>query len=76
MAVGYVAIFPSIVSYLCFNRGVELVGANRAGMFIHLLPVFGSVMAIVFLGEALQWYHAGGIVLIASGIFMATRRGR
>lgn len=76
MAISYVSIFPSIVSYLCFNRGVELVGANRAGMFIHLIPVFGSVMAIVFLGESLQWFHAAGILLIASGIYMATRRGR
>ncbi len=73
LAIGYVAVFPSIVSYLCFNRGVQLVGANRAGMFIHLIPVFGSVMAIVFLGEALQWFHLVGILLIASGIWMATR---
>ena len=73
MAVSYVSVFPSIVSYLCFNRGVELVGANRAGMFIHLIPVFGSVMAIAFLGESLQWFHLLGILLIASGIYMATR---
>ncbi len=73
LAIGYVAVFPSIVSYLCFNRGVELVGANRAGMFIHLIPVFGSVMAIAFLGESLQWFHLVGILLIAAGIFMATR---
>jgi drug/metabolite transporter (DMT)-like permease len=76
MAIGYVAVFPSIISYLCFNRGVELVGANRAGMFIHLLPVFGSIMAIIFLGESLQWFHGGGILLIATGIFMATRSPR
>ncbi len=73
LAIGYVAVFPSIVSYLCFNRGVQLVGANRAGMFIHLIPVFGSIMAIVFLDEALQWFHLAGILLIASGISMATR---
>lgn len=73
MAISYVSIFPSIVSYLCFNRGVELVGANRAGMFIHLIPVFGSVMAIFFLHESLQWFHLLGILLIASGIYMATR---
>jgi drug/metabolite transporter (DMT)-like permease len=76
MAISYVAVFPSIVSYLCFNRGVELVGANKAGMFIHLIPVFGSVMAIVFLGESLQWFHIVGILLIAAGISMATRLGR
>ncbi len=74
LAIGYVAIFPSIIAYLCFNRGVELVGANRAGLFIHLMPVFGSLMAILFLGEAFRWYHAAGIPLIAAGIFLATRR--
>ena len=75
LVIGYVAIFPSIVSYLCFNRGVELIGANRAGLFIHLMPVFGSLMAIVFLGEKFYWFHAMGIALIAVGIYLATRQG-
>ncbi|HEU0084504.1 MAG TPA: DMT family transporter, partial [Bradyrhizobium sp.] len=47
----YVAVFPSTLAYLCFNRGVQLIGANRAAPFFHLVPVFGSVMAIFFLGE-------------------------
>ncbi len=72
VSIAYVAIFPSIVSFLCFNRGVELVGANRAGMFIHLMPVFGSSMAILFLGESLRWFHGVGILLIGGGIFMTT----
>ena len=76
LVVGYVSIFPSILSYLCFNRGVELLGANRAGLFIHLMPVFGSLMAIVFLGESFLWYHALGITLIAIGIYLATRHSR
>ena len=42
LVIGYVALFPSIVSYLCYNRGVELIGANRAGLFIHLMPAFGT----------------------------------
>ena len=74
LVLGYVMVFPSIVSYLCFNRGVELVGANRAGLFIHLMPVFGGLMAIVFLGEVFGWYHGVGIVLIALGIYLATRK--
>ena len=74
MVVGYVMVFPSIVSYLCYNRGVELVGANRAGLFIHLMPVFGSLMAVFFLGEAFCWYHGLGILLIAAGIYLATRK--
>lgn len=73
LTVGYVAIFPSILAYLFYNRGVELAGANRAGLFVHLMPVFGSLMAILFLGESLQWFHAAGILLILLGILLATR---
>jgi len=73
LVIGYVMVFPSIVSYLCYNRGVELVGANRAGLFIHLMPVFGSVMAVVFLGETFRWYHGTGVLLIGTGIYLATR---
>jgi drug/metabolite transporter (DMT)-like permease len=74
LAVGYVAIFPSIVAYLCYNRGVELLGANWAGLFIHLMPVFGSLMAIVFLGETFRWFHGLGFVLIITGIVFTTHR--
>lgn len=74
MVIGYVMVFPSIVSYLCYNRGVEVVGANRAGLFIHLMPVFGSTMAVLFLGESFSWYHAAGIMFIGAGIFLATRK--
>ncbi|WP_298368448.1 EamA family transporter [Azospirillum sp.] len=74
LAVGYVALFPSIVAYLCFNRVVELVGANTAGLAIHLVPVFGSLLAVLFLGEQPHLYHGVGIALIATGIALATRR--
>jgi drug/metabolite transporter (DMT)-like permease len=76
LAVGYVALFPSIVAYLCFNRVVELVGANTAGLAIHLVPVFGSLLAVLFLGEQPHLYHGVGIALIATGIALATRRRR
>lgn len=72
-ALVYVAIFPSIVAYLCYNRGVEVVGANRAGLFIHLMPIFGSLLAIILLNETMRWYHGVGITLIAAGILLATR---
>jgi drug/metabolite transporter (DMT)-like permease len=67
----YVIVFPSILAYICFNRGVELIGANRAGPFFHLIPVFGSAIAILFLGERPQLFHALGYALIVSGIFVA-----
>ena len=73
ISVGYVAIFPSILAYFCFNRGVELLGANQAGLSIHLMPVFGSILAIIFLDERFKTFHAVGIVLILSGIVLATQ---
>ena len=69
----YVAIFPSILAYLCFNRGVALIGANRAGPFFHLIPLFGVVLAIVFLGERFATYHLIGAILIIGGVFVAGR---
>ena len=72
----YVVIFPSILSYFCFNRGVELIGANRAGQFFHLIPVFGSAIAIIFLGERPQWFHGVGYALIITGIVTAQRGAR
>lgn len=73
-ALAYVAIFPSILSYLCFNRGVMLVGTNRAAPFFHLIPVFGSVMAIGFLGEKFQLFHLAGYMLVITGVVIAARR--
>ncbi|ADO43438.1 DMT family transporter [Ketogulonicigenium vulgare] len=75
-ALAYLVIFPSFLSYLCFNRGVELLGAGRAGLFIHLLPVFGSALAVIFLGERFESFHLIGAVLIGVGLLVAARRGR
>ena len=74
LAIGYTVLFPSIAAYLCFNRAVELLGPNTAGLAIHLVPVFGSLLAILFLGEQPHLYHGIGIALIAAGIVLATRR--
>jgi drug/metabolite transporter (DMT)-like permease len=70
----YVALFPSILAYLCFNRGVQLIGANRAAPFFHVVPVFGSIMAIVFLGEHPQPFHIVGFALVLTGVFVASRK--
>lgn len=72
LAIAYVALFPGFLSYLFYNRGVELIGASRAGQFIHLMPVFGSLMAIAFLGESLRGFHLAGFALIGAGIGLAT----
>lgn len=71
-AIAYVAVFPSVLAYLFFNRGIQLVGPNRAAPFFHLMPVFGSALAIVFLGERPYLYHAAGYALVLAGVVTAT----
>ena len=71
----YVAVFPSTLAYLCYNRGVQLIGANRAAPFFHVVPLFGSVMAMVFLGERPQPFHFIGFALVLTGVFVAARMG-
>ncbi|HUH84909.1 MAG TPA: DMT family transporter [Stellaceae bacterium] len=75
-AVLYVACFASIGAYLCWNRGVELVGPNNAGFTIHLLPAFGSVLAVVALHEEVHVFHAVGIATILFGVWLATSARR
>jgi drug/metabolite transporter (DMT)-like permease len=72
--VAYAGIFPSVLAYLFWNRGVAEVGANRAGQFLHLIPVFGTALAAVFLGETLKLFHLAGAVLIFAGIYLAAPR--
>jgi drug/metabolite transporter (DMT)-like permease len=70
----YVALFPSVLAYLCYNRGIQLIGANRSAPFFHLIPVFGSAMAIFLLGEQLHPFHVVGYVLVLCGIVVAARK--
>ena len=74
LTVLYVAVFPSAIAYLCFNRGIQIVGANRAAPFFHVMPVFGSMLAMAFLGERPQVFHLIGFALVLSGVFVASRK--
>ena len=71
---GYVSIFPSILAYICWNRGIEEVGPARGGIFLHLVPVYGVILAILLLGERLQWFHMLGFVLIITGVWLTSRK--
>jgi drug/metabolite transporter (DMT)-like permease len=71
LAMLYMASFPSIVAYLAFNRGVELIGTARAGQSLHLIPLFGAALAILLLGEQPHLYHAAGFLLILAGLLLA-----
>ena len=70
---GYSMIFPSTLAYLFFNRGLALIGPNRAAPFFHLVPVFGSAMAILLLGEQLRLFHLVGYALVLAGDRKSTR---
>lgn len=72
----YVGIFPSVLSYLFFNRAIELVGAARAGMALYLVPMFVSLMAITLLGEPFHLYHLFGMLLILGGVALGSLRAR
>lgn len=71
-----VSLFSSVLAYIFWNRGVAEVGASVAGLFVHLMPVFGIVLAWLVLGERLLPYHVAGIALILAGIWLTSRQGR
>ena len=71
-AIIYVALFASVLAFIFWNRAVRTVGANRAGPFIHLMPVFSTILAIIFLDEQIHVYHIFGIMMIFAGITMTT----
>ncbi len=73
-SLAYVGIFPSFLGYIFYNRGVGEVGANKASLFIHLMPVFGTILSAIFLGEVPLWYHYLGISLIFTGIWLTMKK--
>ena len=75
-AVFYTALAASVGSFICWNKGVEVVGANGAGVTMHLLPAFATLLAILLLGETFQLFHAAGIATILIGVVVASRAAR
>jgi drug/metabolite transporter (DMT)-like permease len=73
-ALAYVGIFPSFLGYIFYNRGVAEIGASKASLFIHLMPVFGTLLSALFLGEIPLWYHYLGIGLIFTGIWLTMKK--
>jgi len=73
-AVLYIAVAASVLAFLAWNRGVAVVGANAAGFTLPLLPAFGTALAMLFLGEAFQGFHAIGFITIVAGVSLATYR--
>lgn len=74
LAIGFIAVFSSAIAHAMWVRGVATIGANRASVFIHLMPLFGAVLAISFLGEQLATYHAVGAALVLCGVVLTSRK--
>lgn len=72
----YVVMFPSILAQIFYIRGIELIGANRAGLFINLVPIFGTLLSLILLGEEFHPYHAVALALVFGGIGLAETSGR
>jgi drug/metabolite transporter (DMT)-like permease len=70
----YVVVFPAIAAYYCWQKGVEIIGPNRASMFIQLMPLFSAVMAIIIFKEKFELYHFVGAVFIVSGIYLSNKK--
>ncbi len=75
-SIAYVAVFPSLLSYMFWNHATQRLGVNRTGQFSHLMPVFGILLAMLLLGERLQFYHAIGMILVAAGLVLTNIKQR
>lgn len=73
-ALAYVGVFPSLLAYAAWSRGVEGLGSGRAGVFLHLIPLFSALIAGAALGERLEVYHLVGFALILAGVWLASRQ--
>ena len=74
LVIGYTGIFPSIISYMCWNTGVALIGPNKSGPFLHLMPIFGGILAFLVFRETLEIYHYAGILSVIIGIIIANKK--
>jgi drug/metabolite transporter (DMT)-like permease len=72
----YVGVFASVLAFLCWNSGLITLGPNRGGTFIHLIPIFGALLSIFFLGEQIAGYHVLGAALVFAGIALTNVRLR
>jgi drug/metabolite transporter (DMT)-like permease len=69
----FLAAFPSVLCYVMWNRGVAALGPAKAGVYLHLIPLVGALMAVFFLNESIQAHHIAGLALILTGVWLASR---
>jgi len=74
LTLAYVVIFPGLTSFFFWIKGISIIGANRAGVFLHLMPIFGAIMAMLIFDEKFMYYHFLGAIFIIAGITLSNRK--
>ena len=74
LTLAYVVLFPGLASFFFWIKGIAIIGANRSGIFLHLMPIFGAVMAMLIFDEKFMFYHFLGAIFILSGIILSNRK--
>ena len=76
MILFYVVLFPGLISFIFWIKGVALIGANRAGIFLHMMPILSAIMAMIIFNEKFMFYHMLGAVFILTGILLSNKKNK
>ena len=74
LILGYVVLFPGLASFMLWIKGISMIGANRSGVFLHLMPILSAIMAMIIFKEKFMIYHMLGAIFIITGIFLSNRK--
>ena len=74
LTLGYVVLFPGLASFICWIKGIAIIGSNRSGIFLHLMPIFSTLLAILIFKEKFMNFHLFGAAFIISGIFLSSKK--
>ena len=74
LTLSYVVLFPGLASFICWIKGIAIIGANRSGIFLHLMPIFSTILAIIIFKEKFMVYHLIGAILIITGIVLSSKK--
>jgi len=74
LTLGYVVLFPGLASFICWIKGISIIGSNRSGIFLHLMPIFSTALAIIIFKEKFMLFHLFGAIFIIVGIFLSSKK--
>ena len=74
LTLSYVVLFPGLASFICWIKGIAIIGSNRSGIFLHLMPIFSTLLAIIIFNEKFMNFHLFGATFIIVGIFLSSKK--